>query len=87
MATYIICYDLIANKDYETLHTAIKTFNKWARVLDSTWIITTEKGCTEVRDFLCEHMDSDDKIFVTKSSGVGAWRNVRCSNDWLKKNL
>jgi hypothetical protein len=87
MATYIICYDLIAKKDYESLYTAIKTFNKWARVLESTWIITSEKSCTEVRDFLVGYMDSDDKLFVTKSSGVGAWKNVRCSNDWLKKNL
>lgn len=87
MATYIISYDLVKKRDYEEIYNAIKSLGKWARVVESTWIVVSEKSCVEVRDYLLEHMDDDDQLFVTKSSGVGAWRNVRCSNEWLKANL
>ena len=87
MTTYIISYDLVSRRDYESLYAAIKTVKKWARVVDSTWIVISEMSCTEVRNFIGVHMDTDDRLFVTQSSGVGAWRNVRCSSDWLKTNL
>ncbi|MBN3074473.1 CRISPR-associated protein Cas2 [Pectobacterium brasiliense] len=87
MATYIISYDLVKKRDYEELYKAIKSLGKWARVVESTWLVVCEKSCIEVRDSLLEHMDGDDKLFVSQSSGVGAWRNVRCSNEWLKTNL
>ncbi len=87
MATYIISYDLVNERDYEELYKTIKSLGKWARVVESTWLVVCEKTCTEVRDVLLDHMDTDDQLFVTKSSGVGAWRNVRCSNEWLKNNL
>lgn len=87
MSTYVISYDLIKNKDYESIHNAIKTLGKWARVVESTWIITSDKTCTEVRDYLLKHMDDDDRLFVIQSSGIGAWKNVKCSNEWLKANL
>jgi len=33
-------------------------------------------------------MDSDDGLFVVKSSGGGAWRNLDPTvSDWLKKDL
>jgi len=87
MASYIISYDLVNKRDYKGLYDAIKSLGKWARVVESTWVIVSEKSCTEVRDELLSHMDGDDRLFVTQSSGIGAWRNARCSNDWLKTNL
>ncbi len=87
MAAYIISYDLVNKRNYDELYESIKSFGKWARVVESTWVITSEKSCTEVRDELLNHMDSDDRLFVAESSGVGAWKNARCSNEWLKNNL
>lgn len=87
MSAYIVSYDLVKHKDYASLHTAIKSFKKWARITDSTWLICSPKKSTEIRDELLDHMDSDDRIFVIKSSGIAAWKNVACSNDFLKSNL
>ncbi|ENZ0175286.1 hypothetical protein ACF958_004121, partial [Providencia rettgeri] len=83
MSSYLISYDLIKNKDYEKIYDAIKSFGTWARVTESVWVITSDLSSTEIRDNLSEHMDSDDRLLVLKSSGVAAWRNVRCSNEWL----
>lgn len=87
MATYIVSYDLVSNRDYDSLYKALKSFNKWAKVVESTWVIVSDMNCTAVRDALLTHMDDDDRLFVALSSGVGAWRNSICSNAWLKENL
>jgi hypothetical protein len=87
MASYIISYDLVNQRDYKALYDSIKSLGQWARVVESTWVVVSEKSCTEVRDELLNHIDHDDRVFVIQSSGIAAWRNVRCSNEWLKNNL
>lgn len=87
MKTYIITYDLIKDKDYGSLHDAIKKYSKWARVTESTWAVVTSKKASEIRDDLKQVMDSDDRLFIIKSGVEAAWRNSRCKNEWLKENL
>lgn len=87
MSTYIVSYDLLKNKDYTSLIDAIKTFPHWGKVLESCWIVVTQKSAKEVRDFLLTKMDSDDRIFVLKSWREAAWENVICKDQWLKDNL
>lgn len=87
MSCYIINYDLNNSKDYESLFKAIKSYGTWAKVLKSCWAIVTTKTTAEVRTHLKSVMDSDDGLFIVKSCGVGAWSNVECSDEWLKKHL
>lgn len=89
MATYIISYDLVkaGAKDYTNLYNAIKSLGKWAKVVESTWVVVSELSIVEVRDSLTLHMDATDRIIVAKSGNAGAWKNVICSNEWLKTNL
>lgn len=84
---YIINYDLRKQKDYESLYAAIRSYGTYVRILKSCWAIVTTKSAKEVRDHLGQYMDSDDGLFVVKSGTEAAWRNVECSNDWLKTNL
>lgn len=84
---YIISYD-ISNKDnYDDLYDAIKSYGTWAKITESTWGIITSSSAEQVRNFLKSKIDNKDRLFIVKSNGVGAWSNVICSNDWLKKNL
>ncbi|EHP6399727.1 hypothetical protein [Klebsiella quasipneumoniae] len=89
MAAYIISYDLVkaGSKDYSNLYNAIKSLGKWAKVVESTWVVVSELSSVEIRDSLSLHMDAADRIIVVKSGNVGAWKNVICSNEWLKTNL
>lgn len=84
---YIINYDLKNQRDYDSLYKAIKSYGAYAKILESCWAIVSSGSATEVRDYLAKHMDSDDGLFVAKSSGVAAWKNVLCSDQWLKDNL
>lgn len=86
MSCYIVSYDLRKERDYKSLIEAIKKY-KWAHVLESTWAIVTTQSATEVRDYLAQHIDDDDGLFVLKSGVEAAWRKVLCPNEWLKENI
>lgn len=84
---YIVCYDLRKSRDYDSLYTAIKSYDTWAHILESTWGIVSSRSAQEIRDHLLAHMDSDDGLFVVRSGAEAAWFNVLCTNKWLKDNL
>jgi len=87
VSCYIISYDLRNKRDYESLYEAIKSYGTWAHVTESTWAVVTSQKAKEVRDFLSESLDDDDRIFVVKSGVEAAWRHVICRDEWLKENL
>ncbi len=87
MQCYIISYDLINQSDYKSLHKAIKSYGTWAHISESIWAVYTSSSAKQIRDNLSSVMDGDDRIFVIKSGVEAAWRNVICSNKWLKDNL
>ncbi|MGL4721486.1 MAG: hypothetical protein ACRCXO_20660 [Kluyvera intermedia] len=88
MTTYLVMYDLINHKDYNRLIEQIKTYPKWARPLESVWLIVCEQTSAEVRDHLMKFTDSDDKLLVIKSGNYGAWKGITSTvSDWMKNNL
>lgn len=84
---YIISFDLKPNRSYQNFSDAIKTYGTWARITESTFAVLTESKASEVRDYLIQFLYPNDKIFVIKSGGKAAWRNVISDPDWLKKFL
>jgi hypothetical protein len=87
--TFIIAYDINNGQpeDYNNVYAAIKEYGTWAHVTESTWAIVTTESAKEVRDKLIEIMPTGSSLLVVISGNVAAWRNVKCSNDWLKKHL
>lgn len=88
MSSKIITYDLCSpGRDYEDLYKAIKSYGVWAHITESTWFVNSTETCVEVRNKLLNCVDSNDRLFVGELTGVAAWRNVICDNDYLKKYL
>lgn len=88
MTSKIITYDLCApGRNYDNLYKAIKGYDTWAHITESTWFVKTADSCAQIRDNLLSHVDSNDRIFVGKLAGTAAWHNVICQNDFLKENL
>lgn len=86
--TYIISYDLHKDRDYDSIHNAIKSYKTYANVLKSLWVIKSDQKATEVRDYLSQHIDGDDSLFVDEIARNAAWRNLHPDvTDWLKNNL
>ncbi len=85
---YIISYDLCQpNRDYESLYKALKSFSMWGRLTESTWAVISNKNCVEVRDYILQFIDDDDRLIVILSGRSAAWGNVITDNNWVKENL
>lgn len=92
MTVYEVSYDLNKpGQEYDELHEAIKSLGSWTHILESTWLIDTdEDSAGDVRDNLKLHVDSGDKLFVTKVGGSGwSWGTnfSDSSTAWLKDHL
>lgn len=87
MPCYIISYDLAEGGSYEELRQAIKDFGTWAHLTESTWAVVTDWDAKDIRDDLGQYLPTGSRLFVVRSGTEGAWRNVICRNQWLKKNL
>jgi hypothetical protein len=85
---YIISYDLCNGfRNYDELYRRIKTFHKWGHLTQSTWAIVTNMDRKDIRDYLMNAMDNDDRLIVVQSGDHFAWHNLFASNEWIKENL
>jgi len=76
MDKYIISYDLIGpNRDYNAVIKRIETYPASVTVLESVWIVMTDKTAPEIRNDISTVLDGNDRIFVAKLTGHAAWNN------------
>lgn len=89
MSTFLVTYDLIApTKDYSQLYKALKSYNNWAKITESCWCVISSNNSSQIRDFLQNYIDSNDKLFVCKLQGEAAWCNLSTDvSKWLQNNL
>lgn len=92
MNKLLITYDLM--KEGQNYPNLIENILKIApakmiwHCLESVWIVKCNSTATEVRDFLIQFIDENDKLLVVELTGTSAWRgfNEECKN-WLILNL
>jgi hypothetical protein len=87
MLTFIISYDLVGERDYETLFQAIRSYGTFAHIHESLWAVVTEQNAAQVRDYLLRFMDHDDRLIVVESANHAAWRGVLCTQEWLLQHV
>lgn len=85
---FIVSYDLCQpNRDYESLYEALKSFPNWGRLTESTWAVISNKSCVDIRDYLMQFVDNDDRLIVVLGGKSAAWVRVMADNNWVKENL
>lgn len=89
MPCYVIGYDLNQpGQDYEELYEQIKSYGTWLHHLDSTWFVKTNHTSAQIRNYLQQFIDDNDKLLVAELSGVAAWTGLNDKGTtWLKNNL
>lgn len=92
MTVFQIDYDLnSASGDYEDLYDAIEGLGDALHILESTWLVESEKDASEVRDILKSEIDSDDTLFIAKIESGGydlAWVGIEPdAKGWLDERL
>lgn len=92
MKTFLISYDLGQPENYSSylnLSNFIKkTYTKWAKPLQSVWIIQSNKTAGQIRDEIKSVLDYNDKLLVIET--VKHWGTYNISKDvtyWMKNNI
>jgi hypothetical protein len=88
MKVYQISYDLRKQRNYEALYELIRSYGGYCHALGSSWLITTQQSATQVRDYLSQALDQDDRLLVTRLQGEAAWIGLEDElSHWLKEQL
>lgn len=87
MKCYIIIYDLRRVRNYDALYDAIRSYGTWGKITESTWAVVTTQSAAQIRDYLLNFLDNDDRLMVIKSGAEAAWQNAMANSQWLKEQL
>lgn len=90
MNTLMISYDLIApGRGYEALRSFIESHSKWAKPVESLYLIKTHKSAKDLKTELLSYLDTNDKVIVIDVTGDGAsWKGLSDKvSDWIHSNL
>lgn len=86
-----ITYDLCkSGKNYSELYDYLRSYPVYAKLMESSWFISTDKSCTDIRNEINKIIDSDDRLFIAELTGVAAWKNLLCdvgNPNYLKEHL
>jgi hypothetical protein len=87
--TMQINYDLRKpGRDYQPVYDYIKSFPKWARPLDSLWLVRTSKTAGTIRDEMGKLVDTNDEVAVFDVTGVSWATNFSDSTtEWMHQNM
>ena len=87
MTVYMIGYDKVGpNYDYAQLYAAIENLGSHLHILDSTWLIVSNKAATEIHTILVPHTHQHDKLIVTEVFGIVASGLKPEERAWLERH-
>lgn len=85
---YLITYDLNKDgQDYPELYKTIEELGDNIHPMDSAWFVESDNTAEEINKVLCNIIDGNDLLFVTKSQSDYAGQLKDADVDWIKKKL
>lgn len=63
MAYFAVTYDLVKDKDYKLIIDELERLGA-AKIALSVWFVELENSASEIRDYLSDFVDKDDKLIV-----------------------
>lgn len=87
MAIHIVAYDLNKpGQDYEALLEKLATYDRF-HAQGSVWLLNSNNTAEQIRDDLLKHLDSNDKLIVSKM-GEAAWFGYSAEvSKWINNNV
>jgi hypothetical protein len=87
--SFVVSYDLVQGtpEEYAALHDALRTYDAWGRITESTWVVVGQTTALAIRAHLQSIVPQGSRLFVARSAGEGAWSNLFCNTQWLREHL
>ena len=88
MYIYMISYDQHSpTNNREKVEGSIKSLGTWCKYLTTTYLLKTPKNIFDVESEITKHLDSNDRLIVTKvEKPIRGWLSQGQWN-WIGQNL
>jgi hypothetical protein len=87
MKVYLVSYDLDKpGQDYKDLIQALQNLGA-VKPLYSEWVLRHPWSSAQIRDYLWQFMDSNDRLLVMEIAGESAWINLMLTNEVFKQAI
>lgn len=88
MSVLIVSYDLDKpGQRYDQLITRIKAYGSWAQLGGSAYLIVASATPQQVRDYLTQALDVNDKLYVGVAPAPSAWAGMPNEvSNWILAN-
>lgn len=90
MDRYLISFRLDNKEDYNQVSDNIRSYPKWARVMENVWIVQSDSKLTDVREGISSLIkESGGSVLVIKINGAawGTYSVKKEITDWMKENI
>ena len=85
MKRYLISYDLDRpGQDYSRLISEIERLGG-AKILYSEWMLKSASSAVQLRDYLRQFIDANDKLLVVALTGEAAWTSLMVTDNRFKQ--
>lgn len=89
MKSFLISFKLQEQSRYDNVSSVIRTFPKWACIMDNVWIVCSDEKLVDIREKISNAMDGRGVVIVLNISG-NSWGTYAVSKevtDWMKENI
>ena len=90
MDSYLITFHLNNQEDYAQVSERIRSYPKWARVMENVWIIKSDSKLTDIRESISSIIvESGGSVLVVKinNDAWGTYSVDKEVTDWMKENI
>ena len=91
MSSYIVVLDSrikYSTEKYADICEELRTYDAYAKVQSTVWMITTDDVIDEIRDNLAGYLSKYDNLLVLELNGTAAWVGISEQlSEWLHEVL
>lgn len=89
MSIFNVSYDLNEpGQNYEKVHDAIKSFEAWVHLMDSTWLVAGATTENQILKKIDPYLDETDSIFISKVNHIQyAGKLTQEAWDWINEHI
>lgn len=90
MESFLISFHLNDQEDYAKVSEQIRSYPKWARIVDNVWIVLSDNKLMEIRGSISSLIDSNGGSVLVVKVTHAAWATYAVEKevtDWMKENI